>query len=199
MNKISIAVLLMLSSISVFASGPYPPAPAESVQLLSPATILKEGFAKLRTFFVNGRPTDVSAVERFVNLQLAPYFDFEYMTKWAAGSLYRKASAAQKSSMQKYLRQSFLATLVKSLASYDSREIRVSRLKRGRSDKEVIVAAWILRHRGNPTKVNFRFYFNGTDWKVFDITANGNSAVIQYRRHFKRQFRRQRFEQRRAW
>ena len=198
MTKISIALLIMLANMPAFAYTPHPPAPPESVQLLSPATILKQGFTKLRSFFKHG-PNNANAIEGFVNTELAPYFDFEYMTKWAAGSLYRKSNAAQKARMQAYLRQSFLNTLVKSLASYNSREIRVSKVKRGRSAKEVSVAVWILRHRGQPTKINFRFYFNGTDWKVFDLTANGNSAVIHYRNHFKRQHRRQRFEQQRGW
>jgi len=199
MKKTSIVVCLLLFSTSVLAYEPYPQAPAESVQLLSPSTILKQGFTKLRSFFTPGTQSNPKAIEQFVNQELAPYFDFKYMTKWAAGSIYRKADAAEKNRMQAYLRRSFLTTLVKSLADYDSREIRVSRVKRGRSGKEVTVAVWILRARGNPTKINFRFYFDGTDWKVFDLTANGNSAVIHYRNYFKRQYRQQRFKQRRGW
>ncbi|MEW8429523.1 MAG: ABC transporter substrate-binding protein [Candidatus Thiodiazotropha sp.] len=35
--------------------------------------------------------------------------------------------------------------------------------------------------------MDFRFYRSEAGWKVFDVSANGNSAVAYYRRHFANQ------------
>ena len=215
-GKVLVYLLVMLVSPHVAAYGkiygenrnysPDPLVPANSVEPDGPSKILRQGFAQLRSLFKNGQPNRKN-VESFVNDALSPYFDFKYMTRWAAGPLYKKLSQKQKRKMRRHLQQSFLSILVKNLASYQSQSIKVMPARPGKSDKEVLVTVWVKKLRARPVKVNFRFYFNGKAWKVFDVAANGSSAVLHYRQHFARQYRknqqqkmmRQRRQNQRTW
>ena len=48
-----------------------------------------------------------------------------------------------------------------------------------------MVTTAISGPRGYPTRLDFRFYKANNGWKVFDVMANGQSAVIHYRRQFR--------------
>jgi phospholipid transport system substrate-binding protein len=50
------------------------------------------------------------------------------------------------------------------------------------------VSAWIMQPSGIPTRLEFRFYHRNGEWKVFDVKAEGNSAVMHYRRQFRNMF-----------
>jgi phospholipid transport system substrate-binding protein len=44
----------------------------------------------------------------------------------------------------------------------------------------------ILQASGYPANLDFRFYRGKTGWKVFDVAANGSSALTYYRQYFAR-------------
>jgi phospholipid transport system substrate-binding protein len=182
--KKGLVLLLMVFSVSVFADkGQNRP-----TGLDEPGKILTKGFMQLSHFFQRPGSQSSDAVEGFVNQTIAPYFDFGYMTQWAAGHKYKRLDAKEKNRMKNYLQRSFLSSLVKSLSSYDGQRIQVLKARPGRSGKEVTVTV-MIQQAGNyyPSKVNFRFYHNGRQWKVFDVSANGSSAVVHYRKVFAQQ------------
>jgi phospholipid transport system substrate-binding protein len=45
----------------------------------------------------------------------------------------------------------------------------------------------ILRAGAYPTRIDFRFYRGESGWKIFDVSANGSSALAFYRQYFARQ------------
>ncbi len=44
--------------------------------------------------------------------------------------------------------------------------------------------------QGMPSELDFRLYRGNDGWKVFDVVANGSSAVVYYRDYFRNAFRR---------
>jgi phospholipid transport system substrate-binding protein len=46
-----------------------------------------------------------------------------------------------------------------------------------------------MQPNGIPTKLEFRFYKSKDGWKIFDVKAAGNSAVVYYRNQFKHLYR----------
>ncbi|MCB1882186.1 MAG: ABC transporter substrate-binding protein, partial [Gammaproteobacteria bacterium] len=40
-----------------------------------------------------------------------------------------------------------------------------------------------------PARLDFRFYLAEDGWKVFDVAANGSSAVMHYRQQFRQMMR----------
>lgn len=149
----------------------------------NPAAVLREGMNRLVAFLqTNPKPDQISA---FVDAEIARYFDFSYMTQWVAGRNYRYMSEGQRQAMEAQLKQMFLTALAQRLGSYSNQSVRFNRPHRV-NGQEVSVGVDILQPGGYPARLNFRFYRGDDGWKVFDVSANGSSALVHYRQYFTR-------------
>jgi len=153
-----------------------------------PGTIVRTGVEKLTRFIRSGQAQDRVKAMAFLETEVAPYFDFEYMTRWAAGPAWRSMSPEQRARMQSKLTNAFMTTLVQKLTSYTNQPIRYF-TPRGQGSNDVSVSAWIMQPNGIPTKLDFRFYRSEDGWKIFDVKAAGNSAVVYYRNMFRKMHR----------
>lgn len=170
-------------------AGPPQAAPATQVAD-SPEALVRQGVRTL-TDFLKGR-TDRSSpqVQAFLRDEIAPYFDFAYMTRKAAGPLYRRLSTRERVRMEERIQGMFLKTLAENLGTYRGQDVRIFTERASRAANQVSVAAWLLEPQGYPTKLEFKFYRapDGT-WTVYDVNANGNSAVMYYRTYIQRMVR----------
>ena len=141
-----------------------------------PGIIVRTGVEKLTRFIRSGQAQDRVKAMSFLETEVAPYFDFEYMTRWAAGPAWRSMSPEQRARMQS------------KLTSYTNQPIRYF-TPRGQGSNDVSVSAWIMQTNGIPTKLDFRFYRSEDGWKIFDVKAAGNSAVVYYRNMFRKMHR----------
>jgi phospholipid transport system substrate-binding protein len=190
-----LAVLLVLvSAISYtsLATAAYPPyyqgrAPRLDTSV-APAAIVKSGISKLTAFIQRGGTQNRAKTMTFLETEVAPYFDFAYMTRWAAGPAWRTMSPKQRANMQTRLTNAFMTTLVQKLATYTNQPIRYF-TPRGQGSNDVSVSAWIMQPHGIPTKMDFRFYKSKDGWKIFDVKSAGNSAVLYYRKMFREMYR----------
>jgi phospholipid transport system substrate-binding protein len=191
--------LVLLTSVSVSApaapyasytpyAGAYRGHQPPQAETGTPAAILKDGVTKLTSFIRGGGAQNRAQAMAYLEEEIAPYFDFAYMTRWAAGPAWREMNAAQRAEMQEKLATSFLTTLAQKLTTYTNQPIRYL-TPRGHGSDEVTVSAWIMQPAGYPTKLDFRFYKSKDGWKVFDVKAAGNSAVVYYRDQFRNMYR----------
>ena len=168
--------------------GPMPmprpvPAPRE-YPADSPAALVQKGMGELIER-LRSRDLDPRSLEKFLQDEVAPYFDFEYMARSAAGNMYRYMNEEQKERMARRIERQFLSTMVQRLVSYNNQEVRVMSQRLNRDGRTGMVTTAITGPRGYPTRLDFRFYKARNGWKVFDVMANGQSAVIHYRRQFR--------------
>jgi phospholipid transport system substrate-binding protein len=192
-NLLAIFLILCSSASMTVAATPYAPyypGAHRNIQQQeqTPADILKQGISKLTAFIKSGKAANQAQAIRYLNKEITPYFDFAYMTRWAAGPAWRSMDAKQRNAMQAKLTESFLTILAQKLTSYSNQPIRYF-TPRGNSKDEVTVSAWIMQPNGRPTKLDFRFYNNAGKWKIFDVKASGNSAVVYYRKKFRNMYR----------
>ena len=190
-NLLTVFILLVSALSQTVIAAPYAPYQpggypglAPQTQSPPPEVIVKSGITKLTTFIQNGGAQDPARAMQFLETDVAPYFDFEYMARWAAGPAWRRMSAEQRDSMQQQLTSSFMNTLVQKLTTYTNQPIRYF-TPRGQGRNDVSVSAWIMQPSGIPTKLEFRFYKSSNGWKIFDVKAAGNSAVVHYRNQFR--------------
>jgi phospholipid transport system substrate-binding protein len=146
---------------------------------------LKEGMDKLLGFLAREDVPNRLQVAAFLDREIAPYFDFEYMAKWVAGRGAEGMSAEEKKAMAARLEADFLGTLASRLMDYQGQQIRMLPPRTGpRGDVSVNVA--LLGAQGYPSKLEFRMYKSQTGWRVYDVVANGQSAAAYYRVQFQR-------------
>lgn len=196
MNRtlISFAALTLFASSGVSAvpnygyGAPYSGATAPMQQEAGPGEVLREGMTKLLKFLRQSQQSDPRAVAAFLESEIAPYFDFDYMADWAAGPMKRYMNEQQKQELGQKVKQMLLGTLAKRLGSYNNQDVRFYR-PRAAGRNEVKARVSILQAGGYPANIDFRFYRSESGWKVFDVAANGNSALAYYRQHFMNEMR----------
>ena len=191
-HRFALLLLVIFATAQTATAAPYYPgqpphwrAPAaDKIDSTNPGAIVKAGVTKLTDFIKSGRAKDREQALAFMATEIEPYFDFNYMTRWAAGSAWRRMSAQQRASMEQQLKTAFMNTLAQKLVTYTNQKIRYF-TPRGQGGDEVRVSVWIMQPSGIPTKLEFRFYKSKDGWKIFDVKAEGNSAVVHYRNQFR--------------
>ena len=192
-HRLAILLLVVFATAQTAMAAPYYPghqqgcwrAPAaDKIDSTNPGAIVKAGVTKLTDFIKSGRAKDREQALAFMATEIEPYFDFNYMTRWAAGPAWRRMSPQQRATMEQKLKTSFMDTLAKKLVTYSNQKIRYF-TPRGQKSDDVRVGAWIMQPNGIPTKLEFRFYKSKDGWKIFDVKAEGNSAVVYYRKQFR--------------
>ncbi len=149
----------------------------------SPDQLLKQGIEKTFDYLKKSGSIDLSNVLDFVEEELSPYFDFSHTARLAVGAHAKELDEEQMAQLTKKIKGMFISALGQQLASYAYTHHRVTfySAKRSSFGKEVSVMAKITHPRGFPVRVTFRFYPTEQGWKIYDVSANNNSAVMYYR------------------
>jgi phospholipid transport system substrate-binding protein len=163
---------------------PYP-SPVRANPGAEAAATLREGVDELLEFLGQEEKPNKLQVAAFLDGTIAPYFDFDYMAKWVAGRRYAAMSSEQREALASSLEARFLGTLAGKLAKYQGQQVRYFRPRRG-ARGSVNVTLGILRPGSYPSKLQFRMYRSADGWKVYDVVANGRSAVAYYRQQSRR-------------
>ncbi len=162
-----------------------PPRPA----IDEPAALVQHGIAKLQAFQTQNRGrANPALAAAFVEQTIAPYFDFAAMTRWALGSRGGRLSGAQTARAVAQLKSHFLAAVARQVGDHRTTRITVHASRRGRN--EIIVPATVQPRDGRPSLLEFRFFHGPASWRIFDVKAGGQSAVVFYRGYFARLMRR---------
>lgn len=150
--------------------------------------LLRKGVAEMVAFIEAGGTGDEQKTLAFLNAKIAPYFDFPYMAKWVAGARYRYMSEAERSELTAWVQDMLMSTMARNITSYKGQKIHY-RPQRSRDGKLVTVSAWLAEGNRYPTKLDFRFYLSDDGWKVYDVRANGTSALVYFRNEMNRSMR----------
>jgi phospholipid transport system substrate-binding protein len=156
-----------------------------SSPMVQASNTLKEGMDKLLSFLGQDEAPNKLQVAAFLDKEIAPYFDFDYMAKWVAGPGYGRMNPEQRKALASRLEANFLGGLSSQLASYEGQQVRILRPRMGPRGA-VVVNVGILRPGAYPAKMQFRMYKAPSGWKVYDVVANGRSVSSYYRVLFQR-------------
>lgn len=195
--RIALAATLVLASTHLFAqsglsqgSSPYDPRyrPAP----VTPDQVVRRGVDRLTGFLLGARDPSPEAIRDFLDSEIAPSFDFAYMARWAAGPMFRRLSDAQHARMTVVLKDLFLSALAKNLGTYARPVPRVDvyPTRASADGSQATVYARVVSSNGMFSGMNFRFYWGEQGWRIFDVSANGASAVAYYRTYFGEMFKR---------
>ena len=153
--------------------------------------VLKAGLEKLLGFFKGQQVPSRAQIAEFLDNEIAPYFDFAYMAKWASGSNVSRMPEQQQKAMVTELKTQFLSTMAQKLSGFDRQTVRYLKPRvSGRNQVELSIA---IGNPGTyPARLDFRMYKSKSGWKVYDVSANGSSALVYYRQYFRQKMQAQR-------
>nr|VFK49879.1 MAG: ABC-type transporter Mla maintaining outer membrane lipid asymmetry, MlaC component [Candidatus Kentron sp. TC]VFK59269.1 MAG: ABC-type transporter Mla maintaining outer membrane lipid asymmetry, MlaC component [Candidatus Kentron sp. TC] len=157
-----------------------------------PADVLKEGMGKLMRFLRAGGTDDPLRLVTFLDREIAPYFDFSYMTRWAAGPRYRRMNAMERKNMRDRLKGMFMAVMVRHLSHYRDAKIRHLSPRKNRAGGVVLGVE--VEQGGSRRRLEFHLFptvggwntdgSKASDWTIADVVLGGQSALAYYRRYF---------------
>lgn len=157
----------------------------------NPAQVLRDGVNKMLGFLKQTPRPSSEQVAKFLTEEIAGYFDFTHMARFAAGGMARSMDAEQLQKLETKLRDMFLGAMAQHLTAYADQSVEFLPPRRGgqRGD-EVTLPMAIMGPQGYPSELEFRLYRSEGGWKVFDVVANGSSALMFYRNYFRDAMRR---------
>jgi len=167
----------------------------EAPQLAGPARALRDGVDKLLAYLRAGEKPAAEELSRFLDTEIAPYFDFEYMAESAGGRLYEQLDTEDQKAMVQQIKHSFLNKMAEKLGAYDNQEVRFLPPRGGSDGRTAQLSLAILNAGSYPARLDFRVYRAGDKWLVYDVAANGRSAIVHYRNQLMRQVQERRMRQ----
>lgn len=193
--------LILISALTTIATAaqanPYAPAPSGSYSSAlqepvqpqprqrTPLDVLEDGIAMLQDFISSGDIYDQDKLEMFVETQVKPFFDFDQMSRLVAGRFYRDMNEEQRDMFQSRLEDMFMIAFTRQVSQHAGPQPQVDFLRpRFKGPDEVEALARVLFPDGSAKRLVFRFHRGERGWRIYDVAANGTSAVLYYRRHF---------------
>ena len=153
----------------------------QQVEQNSPSALLREGVEKL-TRILQSRPSR-GALTSFIDTEIAPWFDFDFMAASAAGRRFQYMNEAQQDDVAARIRHNFLDRMVQKLAQYSSQ--RAAFLPaRADGPGQMTLPVAIENQGGYPSQLEFHMRLTENGWRVVDVSANGMSALLHYRQNF---------------
>ena len=154
---------------------------------LTPDILLNRAIFKTVQHLRNTGHEDLNKIVLYINQEIAPMFDFHRMTRLSLGGISRNLSEPQFAFMVNRIKTSFLEALANRLVSYSftNRDLEFMMPRKSLFKQEMSVKVFIKNPRGFPGRITFKFHKTNSSWKIFDVAANGQSAIAHYRRKLK--------------
>jgi phospholipid transport system substrate-binding protein len=155
----------------------------------SPDQQLRDGVNKLLGFMRREQEPSSEEMTSFLDQEIAPFFDFGYMAKVAAGRMYGALGEERQAELAAHLKTQFLGTLAERLGAFDDQDVKFLASRVNPDGRTGSASLAILNPQSYPARIDFRFYRLDGQWLVYDVVANGQSAVAHYRREFRQMMR----------
>ena len=176
-------VLLFAQASSANAYNGYYAPPAQSIE--NPVNTIQKALDKLQKFSANKDNTNPKLLRGFIENEIIPHFAFDQMTYWIAGPYARRMNSANLKDLENRVKKTFLNSLDKQLSNYNASSLKMNfRRAQYRGRNEAIVSTMLVTPNQRPDRLEFRMKAHGNGWKIVDVTANGISAALYYRKHF---------------
>lgn len=168
-------------------SSPYAGRPASAPRAGNPAVAVRAGMDKLLAFMGSEEKPSPEALAQFLDTEIAPFFDFEHMASSAGGRLFERLDEDGQRGMVENVKRTFLSKLAEKLGAYDRQQVRFMPPRGGNDGRTATVSAAIINPGSYPARLDFRMYRARHQWRVYDVSANGQSAIVHFRRQLMRQ------------
>ena len=130
---------------------------------------------------------DRKKINQLVDAKVLPHFNFARMTALAMGRNWRKASAAQQTTLVGEFRTLLVRTYSGALSTYKNEVIEVKPLRAAAGDADVTVRTQVKRPGSEPVSIDYGMEKTPGGWKVYDVVVGGVSLVTNYRDSFNTQ------------
>lgn len=130
------------------------------------------------------RNGDFNKLQRLIDDKVAPYVDFERMTRLSVGPGWRGATPEQRQALMREFRTYVVRTYSGALSRVTDHQVKMRPFKAQPTDTEVVVRSLVAPSNGDPIQLDYRLEKTDSGWKIFDVTILGVSMVETFRNSF---------------
>jgi phospholipid transport system substrate-binding protein len=130
------------------------------------------------------RNGDFDKLQKLIDDKIAPYVDFDRMTRLSVGHGWRSATAEQREALIREFRTYVLRTYSGALSRVTDHQVKMKPFKGLPTDTDVIVRTLIAPSAGDPIQLDYRLEKTDSGWKIYDVTILGVSMVETFRNAF---------------
>jgi phospholipid transport system substrate-binding protein len=127
---------------------------------------------------------NLKKVYELVEAKVLPHFDFDRMTQLAVGRYWLKATPQQKQTLVREFKNLLVRTYSTALTAFTNQVIEFKPLTMKPDDTDVTVKTEVKQPGGQPIPIDYSMYKTDFGWKVYDVSIDGVSLVINYRASF---------------
>ncbi|MGO9445406.1 MAG: phospholipid-binding protein MlaC [Thiobacillaceae bacterium] len=127
---------------------------------------------------------NINRVYELVEDKVLPHFDFDRMTQLAVGRYWQKTTPEQKQSLVHEFKNLLVRTYASALTSFTNQVVEFKPLALKPDDTDVTVKTEVVQPGGQPIPIDYSMYKTDFGWKVYDVSIDGVSLVINYRASF---------------
>lgn len=132
---------------------------------------------------------DPSVLYGIVNQIVLPHFDFRRMSRRVLGRYWLRATPEQQASFTKQFATLLVRTYATAIRDYTDQPIRYLPLRADEGGDDVTVRTEVTSPGGQVIPISYDMFAEAGDWKVYDVSIDGVSLVINYRVSFANQIR----------
>jgi len=159
----------------------------------SPQELVKRTAQEMQAALRENRQTleaDPTKIYGLVNQIVLPHFDFTLMSRWVLGKYWRQATPEQRRQFTEEFRTLLVRSYAGALLEYADEELIFPPGPDLPPDAEEATVHSEVQPKGeDPVAINYSLRKRDGKWKVYDVTVNGVSLVINYRSTFANQIR----------
>lgn len=119
---------------------------------------------------------------------IIPKFDFARMSQRVLGKYWQRATKDQQVRFQAQFQTLLVRTYATALREYSTQKVEYLPA-RPRGDGEVSIRTQIQQAGRPPIPIQYELYKNSDRWKIYDVSIDGVSLVINYRSTFATEIR----------
>lgn len=185
LKRLSMALVLVLTPIWAMAQGfgaPFYGDSSDQIITENPGRQLQQRVRTLTSYLATHDQVPAEQLMLFLEKEVAPFFDFDRMARWSAGPHGRYMNQTQAELFTAGIRHSFMAAMAQRLAGYPVQGVQFLPPRGDMQSHEVTLSVRVLSSQAFPVQIDFRLAYGDKGWKIYDVAANGSSAVAYYRR-----------------
>lgn len=127
---------------------------------------------------------DKQKLYALIDAKVLPHFDFQQMTQLAVGHFWRTASPTQQQDLVKQFRVLLVRTYAGALANFNKQVIEFKPFSMAADATDVTVETQVKQPGQQPIPINYSMKKETAGWKVYDVSIDGVSLVLNYRGSF---------------
>lgn len=185
MKKWIIALIIAMPGLSFAANKAPQPLPPDQVvqQIVSQVKHKLQGHQKaLRTH--------QKKLFDLVDSTIVPHVDFPYMSRLVLGRAWRKATPKQRKEFTEAFRTMLVRTYANALLEYSDTQVKFDPLHMKKGASAVSVTGTAKLPSGQVVPVKYQLHLVHDQWKIYNISIDNLSLVINYRGVFDNEIRR---------